>query len=285
MSYAATALRVMIASPGDVPEARDAVEKAIYGWNEAYSMAKGVILQPWRWETAAVPIMGGHPQSLINSQGVDQSDIVFALFGGRLGTPTPEAMSGTAEEITRALEAGTPVHLYFSKAPLPSDIDTAQLEALREFRADMESRGLLGSFSSASQLEHEVWKAIELDIAGFDLANVEKPRTGVAVEFAVQPQQEREMSGFSNNGSPKYTTRTWIDVRNTGFEDAENVVIESVGDDSGLHLPSSDRPTTIHAGQTRNVPTFHTWGGDGAEIIRITWTENGETKSRDFHVG
>lgn len=117
MPYVATVLRVMIASPSDVPEARDAVEKAVHGWNDANARNKGVILQPWRWETSAVPVMGAHPQKLINAQGVDDSDIVFALFGGRLGSPTPDAISGTAEEIDRALELGKPVHLYFSTAP------------------------------------------------------------------------------------------------------------------------------------------------------------------------
>lgn len=93
-------------------------------------------------------MLGAHPQKLINAQGVDDSDIVFALFGGRLGSPTPDAVSGTAEEIDRALRAGKPVHLYFSTAPLPHDIDTAQLEALRAFKTDMYDRGLLGEFST-----------------------------------------------------------------------------------------------------------------------------------------
>lgn len=165
MPYTATVLRAMIASPSDVPEARDAVEKAIHGWNNTHAQNKGLILQPWRWETSAVPMLGAHPQKLINAQGVDDSDIVFALFGGRLGSPTPDAVSGTAEEIDRALKAGKPVHLYFSTAPLPHDIDTAQLEALRAFKTDMYNRGLLGEFSTPDQLNHEVWKAIEHDIA------------------------------------------------------------------------------------------------------------------------
>ena len=82
MSYAATVLRVMIASPSDVQDARDAVERAVHSWNDANAKNKGVILQPWRWETSAVPVLGAHPQRLINAQGVDNSDIVFAMFAG-----------------------------------------------------------------------------------------------------------------------------------------------------------------------------------------------------------
>ena len=112
MAYTANVLRMMIASPSDTIEARDAVESAAYGWNGANAQAKQTILHPWRWETSAVPMLGDHAQVLINSQGVDESDVV----------------SGTVAEIERAIEQGKPVHLYFSTAPLPNDVDTAQLE-------------------------------------------------------------------------------------------------------------------------------------------------------------
>ena len=169
MAYTANVLRAMIASPSDTIEARDAVEAAIFGWNGANAHAKQAILQPWRWETSSVPVLGDHAQSLINSQGVDESDVVFALFGSRLGSPTPDAVSGTVAEVERALEQGKPVHLYFSTAALPNDVDTAQLEGLRAFKTEISERGLLGEFSSVSQLGYEVWKAIEYDIANLSL--------------------------------------------------------------------------------------------------------------------
>lgn len=86
--FAANVVRVMIASPSDVSEARDAVEKAPHGWNSANAQSRSLVLLPWRWETGAVAVMGDHPQALINQQGVDDSDVVIALFGGRLGSPT-----------------------------------------------------------------------------------------------------------------------------------------------------------------------------------------------------
>lgn len=168
----------MIASPSDLREARDAVQAAIYACNDANSRAKSVILQPWRWETSAVPITGGRAQSLINTQGVDRSDIVFALFGSRLGSPTGEAVSGTAEEIERAVHLGKPVHVYFSTATLPSDVDVEQLTALREFKKVMQEKSLVGEFSTPSQLNGEVWKAIEHDLVELDLEDPVKERLG-----------------------------------------------------------------------------------------------------------
>ena len=50
-------LRVMIASPSDIPDARDAVEAAINDWNNANATNKQVVLLPWRWETSSVPVL------------------------------------------------------------------------------------------------------------------------------------------------------------------------------------------------------------------------------------
>ena len=285
MPYIASVLRVMIASPSDVPEARDAVEKAVYGWNDANARTKGVILQPWRWETSAVPVMGAHPQKLINAQGVDDSDIVFALFGGRLGSPTPDAISGTIEEVDSALELGRPVHMYFSTAPLPNDVDTTQLDALRAFKKDMQDRGLLGEFSSVEQLNHEVWKAIEHDISAVSLPQATGAAPSpVGVDFLVQPRQEREVSGFSSKGAPRYSTKHWAEITNTGDRDAESVTFESPTENGGMFVGGDD-PTTIHRGQMRRVPLMFTWGGSTDPILRIHWVEDGENHQRDFHVG
>lgn len=282
MSYAATVLRVMIASPSDVQEARDAVERAVYSWNDANAENKGIILQPWRWETSAVPMLGAHPQRLINAQGVDSSDIVFAMFAGRLGSATPDAISGTAEEVNRALDAAKPVHLYFSTAGLPLDVDTKQLEALRAFRADMESKGLLGEYSNVSQLEHEVWKAIEHDIAQFSPASQPLAAESKEIDFLVQPKQEREVT-YDSKGKPKNQTRHWIEVTNRGTQDAQGVTFESVGQSTSLHLGDSEESTVVHHGQTRRINTFYTYGG-GASVLRITWNGKDGQQSKDYHV-
>lgn len=166
MPFAATVLRVMIASPSDTLAARDAVEDAVHQWNVAHSMQRGVVLQPWRWETSAVPVLGAHPQTLINAQGIDSSDIVFGIFGSRLGSPTPDAVSGTVDEIQRSVELKKAVHLYFSRARLPNDVDPAQIAGLRDFKQRAESMGLLGEFTDVSELANMVWRAIELDVRG-----------------------------------------------------------------------------------------------------------------------
>ena len=90
----------MTASPADTAEARGAVETAIYSCNHADAKNNQVILQPWRSETSSVPPLGDHPQSLINAQGMDELDLVFAQFGGRLGSPTPIAVSALSRKLS-----------------------------------------------------------------------------------------------------------------------------------------------------------------------------------------
>ncbi|MGB3373926.1 MAG: DUF4062 domain-containing protein [Microbacterium sp.] len=285
MSFTASVLRVMIASPSDVPDARDAVEAAINDWNNANAKNKQTMLLPWRWETSSIPVLGGHPQSFINSQGVDESDIVFAIFGSRLGSPTPDAVSGTVEEIERAVSSGKPVHLYFSTAALPNDVDTRQLDGLREFRGEISQRGLLGEFATTAQLGHEVWKAIEFDIAQLDLGAPVLSSTKRGIRFTAQPMQEREIRSYDNKGKPRYSNRHWIEVTNSGDEDATDVLFEVVGEHSSMMLGNDNSPTVIHAGQTRRVNVVHHMGGGDPDVLRIRWSEQGEPKEFDFHVG
>jgi hypothetical protein len=282
MVFAATVIRVMIASPSDVPEARDAVEKAIHGWNDANARNRGVVLLPWCWETSSIPVQGAHPQDLINAQGVDDSDVVFALFGGRLGSPTPSAVSGTAEEVDRAQEQGKPVHMLFSTAPLPNDVDVEQLQALRQFRVLMQDRGILGEFSNPEELTVLVWRTLEHDLNSFDLSSSPAPTSRKGVEILVQPRQEREVSGFQKNGSPRYTTRRWAEVTNRGDLDAEQVRFEAVPENAAIHLVTPDAPVTIQSGSSRRVPYMLFLQSGGNEQLRVRWVEDGEEKYRDF---
>lgn len=285
MAFIANVLRVMIASPSDVTAERDAVESAIHEWNGANAEKRRTTLLPWRWEADSVPMVGDHPQSLLNGQGVDTSDIVIALFWSRLGSPTPEAESGTVEEIERARTQGKLVHVYFSEAAYPHEVDTEQLDRLRTYRNDLQHRSLLGTFTTVDELQRRVARAITQDVE--ELAADPPVLLGArrGVSFVVQPRQEREPSGSDSSGRLKYTTREWVEVTNDGDEDAEEVLFESVGDQPRLHVLGNDGPTTIHRGQTRRVTVASSWNGGDQPIFRIRWTEAGEQMHRDFHVG
>ena len=282
MAQLATALFVMIASPADIPAERDQVHQAVTRWNEANTANRNIVLVPLRWETSSVPMLGKHPQALINSQLVDKCDIVVALFGSRLGAVTADAVSGTAEEIEAAQRSGKPVHLYFSEAPHPNDVDPDQLKALADFKHEMQQRSLYGSFRNPEELTAHIWQAIEHDLVQLNVAAspTETPLGKSRVDFLAQPGQE-SIPKTDSRGRLTHQTRRWVELINRGTVDAEGVTIEAQSD--GVFLAGPDAPTTIHAGQTRRFPYDLTLQA-GDPVIVIRWQENGETQEKIFSI-
>jgi hypothetical protein len=166
MPFDARGLRVLIASPGDVADARDTIERELHEWNSAHSLALNVTLHPLRWEIDGVPLLArGDAQNVLNEQIVDSADIVIGIFHTRLGSPTARAASGTAEELERTSADGKPVHVWFSEQPLPYDVDAEQFQALRTFRAALESTNFVGTFTSGDELRTKLRRALDYDVS------------------------------------------------------------------------------------------------------------------------
>jgi hypothetical protein len=75
MAYSATVLEVLIASPGDVIDERQAARETIRDWNRKFSKRTHIVLQPRMWELDARPQVGSDPQELINRQFVRDCDL------------------------------------------------------------------------------------------------------------------------------------------------------------------------------------------------------------------
>jgi hypothetical protein len=88
MTFPATVVRVLIASPGDTGQARLLLRDVLQEWNSLHAEDSSVMLLPVMWERDATPEMGDRPQGIINRQLVDASDILVGIFWTRLGTPT-----------------------------------------------------------------------------------------------------------------------------------------------------------------------------------------------------
>lgn len=278
----------MIASPGDLPQSRQAVYDAVGEWNEHNVGRWSTVLVPLRWETSAVPMLGGSAQSIIDSQLLDQADIVVAMFGSRLGTATPDEISGTVSEIKKAEIAGKAVHLYFSNAGHPADVDPEQLAALRKFKKTADTElGLNGSFETPDGLARLVVRAIEFDLEHtlkFSVNASQQVRQipGAGVDLLAQPRQER-VAESDSKGRLKSKTKRWVDVTNRGELDAEEVIVESASE--GLILGGVSGPTTIVSGQVRRFDYFLTFGGDGHPAVRVRWREGDSEHEKIFDVG
>ncbi|HTE97514.1 MAG TPA: DUF4062 domain-containing protein [Bradyrhizobium sp.] len=149
--------RVMIGSPSDLAEERQAATDAINEWNAQHADAEGAVLLPVKWETHALPTSGVRPQAAINDQLVDRCDILLGMFWTKVGTKTGVAISGTVEEIDRFVAAGKPAMLYFSGRKIPKGrVDGKQAAKLKKFKDATYKDSLVGSFGSVTELKRVV---------------------------------------------------------------------------------------------------------------------------------
>jgi hypothetical protein len=157
VSYTATVINVMIASPGDVSTERLIARDVVHEWNTIHSEDKKIVLMPVGWDTHATPDMGDRPQGIINGQLVKKADLLVAVFSARLGSPTGKAESGTVEEIQEHLAAGKPAMIYFSEVPVAlSSVDLDQYGKLKEFRQSLIDRGLYWTFENVGEFERKL---------------------------------------------------------------------------------------------------------------------------------
>lgn len=277
---------VLIASPGDAVEERAAVREALVDWNISRGRREHVALLPWLFERHAVAKLGQRPQAIINGQAVDQADVVVAFFDSRLGTATGIDVSGTAEEINRAADLGKSVHVYFSEEPLPRDVDSEQLKALRAFQAEMEQRGLMGRYADPADLVGQVVRAIESDIdeAGWADPNSLRQAPESGVDLVWEHLNAREPKGFDKRGQMRFrTTANDLKVTNTGSIAAEELTFEltPVGQTQFAFPEPPTAPVTVHPRSSLSwtlIPT-PSWGASGSTVeIKARWTENGEPR-------
>ncbi|MGC4942451.1 DUF4062 domain-containing protein [Kribbella sp. DT2] len=269
---------VVVASPGDAAEERAAVRESLNDWSIKHGRRQGVVLMPWLYERHAVPAMGGRPQALINAQAVDQADIVVAFFDSRLGSSTGVDVSGTAEEIRRAVGAGKPVHVYFSTEPLPREADLDQLAALRAFKGELQQAGLLGEYSDPADLAGQIEYAVQHDITEHGWAGQLASTSRVGAQLRWSHRQERELTGTDRNGKAKYRTRVndliVVNESSVAAEDLTFTVKSLAGEEGLFHFDGPDGPVTVHP---RSEMQWLLIPIQGAGTVKIDgrWTEGG----------
>jgi hypothetical protein len=194
--YSATILDVLIASPSDTVEQREVIRQAVINWNSSNSRFSGVVLLPVMWETHSIPDLSGRPQGIINDQLVDDADILIATFWTKLGTPTGEADSGTAEEINRFCANSRPVHVYFCETPVRIlDTDRAQVEAMAKYLEELKRRGLLSTYGTNEELRLKVRDDLTKRIHDMQQKGlIERPSTTITVQKSDSDQMHANES-------------------------------------------------------------------------------------------
>lgn len=163
MSFNATVYNVMIASPGDVPEERQAVREVIYEWNALNADERKQVLLPVGWETHSAPDMKAPAQSIINEQVLAPCDLLVGIFWTRIGTATVEYASGAVEEIQRHIVANKPAMLYFSEALVKPDLSIGkQFRQLQKFKTYCRKEGLYEGFNSVGDFKDKFRRQLQV---------------------------------------------------------------------------------------------------------------------------
>ncbi|MGW6521730.1 hypothetical protein [Streptomyces sp. NPDC054962] len=239
MAFQTTTLPVLIASPGDTTRERKAVEEAILIWNSDRTRTAKVHLLPLRWELDATSELGrGTAQEVINQQFADEADIVIGIFYSRLGQPTTDAPSGTAEEIQRAIARGAVASVYFSAAPLDQDrLDIDQFQRLQSFRKLLQEQGLVGTFESPEDLKSQVRSFLERATdkltagtgGGADTAEAPPaPRAVLRCEYLHDREARTDRRGRVSYRSARQRLR--VSNLGSGPADHLHIDVEPVGD-------------------------------------------------------
>jgi hypothetical protein len=286
VTFFATAIVVLVASPADTMEERAAVQLGLSRWNVDRGEREGAVVIPWLYEQHAVPMLGGHAQSIINTQAVSRADVVVAFFDARLGTETPEAVSGTAEEITRAHRDGKPVHVYFSNEAVEREsIDPEQLRALADFKTTLSSEGLLGSYENPQHLASQVVSAIDYDVNVRDWgATVRKLNSSGAV-LKARHIHNKEFTGTNPKGKAQYrTTANQLILLNDGDRTAETVRVTAQALSGSIHF---DEPEPFDLTPGSEVGFVMIGNGTANVKVDLAWMEDGQerTSSQTITVG
>lgn len=160
-------VRVVVASPGDVPGERRALQEVIEGLNESLAVQLRKRLVLCRWETDAHP--GFHvegPQGLLDPiLNVEACDVFIGLFWTRFGTPVTDAASGTEHEFRRAYASwkntGRPkILFYFSERSyvLTTEAELEQLRRVLRFKEEFPKEGMWWSYKNPAHFKDLVRK-------------------------------------------------------------------------------------------------------------------------------
>lgn len=226
-------------------------------WNAIYGQQFAAVVVPTNWQQHSVAEHGVRPQEALNTQLVDDADIVIAIFWHRLGSPTGEAESGTVEEIERALRGGAYVGiLRCSREVPPAEIDAAQLQRLREFYEGIQSRSLILEYRDDAGLARHVDAILNTAVSA------SRTRGAAEVEAAQRPADVWPRIESSENvetdarGRVRTRRSHQLVLANTGSEAARQVSywLEAESEDENLPVllhPSRELESLAPGGEAK----------------------------------
>jgi hypothetical protein len=283
MAYPTLALHLLISAPGDVP-ADDliVIRKTISQWNLTLGRVVGLTVLPVSWTEHAAAEFGDRPQAILNEQIVDEADLAVALFYDRLGTPTGEAESGTAEEIEVLVEARKSVAVLVNSSPR-APLNGPALEERQRligYLGKLRKNALVFEYTNSSDLMSHLNNFLSRATGQFQQAvEVSKDESPQDLDPSegVWPRAEVRESVRTDSKGRIRTDRRWsLVLHNTSRGPATEVdfVFEGLPDDAYFQVIREDGTLgTIPPDQEARLPLLLASGSPSAVECVVTWTD------------
>ena len=272
MPTEAKVYRIFIASPSDIKEEREIVREKITHWNSLHAISYKMFLQPVEGGDSA-PSLYDRGQAIINKL-VDDCDLLIGIFWTRLGTGTPEAESGTAEEIERARSKGKRCMVYFCEKS-QSQIDQIEYEKLQNYKEKLKPDGLFYYYETLEDFAAKVFKDITFavdEIVGEDIqrlaienrAKETKDAIGLNItgsggdvnvkNLLINPFSSTINISFNTLLEAKLSVRALLESR-FGMQDMEDIKDQEI---AKIQLALSSPQMAVLFNQTATVETIST---------------------------
>ena len=285
MAYKALVLNLLISAPGDIPpESLTTISKTINQWNYSYGQQFSLNVLPISWTEHAVAEFGDRPQALLNKQIVDDADLAIALFRDRLGTPTGEAESGTAEEIKVLAEAGKQIAILVDSSPRTPLTGPALKERQRldDYLSKLYNQALILRYADDKDLIEHINNFLSRSASQFQQnAEQAKKETPHENDFdpseGVWPSAEvRELVVTDSKGRIKTEQKWDLVLNNTSHGPAKNVdfVFEGLPPNAFFRVLREEGPigTIPPEGKVR-FPLRSASGSPSMVECIVTWTD------------
>lgn len=216
MAFSALVLQLLLSAPGDLPELhKSLIQRSIRLWNNQQARFYGIHFSSTDWKEGGTPEFGDYAQGVLNEQIVDDSDAAVVVFTDRLGTPTQEHESGTAEEIARLRQAGKDVAVLMNQCSRPPLTGPALEERSRldKYLTTIGQQAFIGQYDSEQRLV-EVMSALLTRIAGKFRREAER---GLATPAAAEGDlADEEPDGASRGVWPRIEVTESTDTDRKG---------------------------------------------------------------------
>ena len=300
MPYNASALRLLISSPSDVPfDDLRLIQRVISRCNVSYGAMFSSVVVPVSWGEHAAAEFGRPAQQILNDRLVDYCDLCIAIFANRLGTATSVAESGTAEEIERLHEAGRYVAVLRCRRPVDtSTVNADQLVRLDTYMSGLRDNGIVLDYSTDGELESAINNILASAVASdharaqLQLQQSEIPETAAQALAEVWPRIESsEEVRTDSKGRIKTSRRWYLVLSNSGTAPARDVRFSTAATSGGEQPWMIIREREDQDGDSPDVATLAPRGGEARFAVvasmgsaiqvecEVSWEDDGGRRS------